>query len=164
MLQGTSSFVFTCKIKALKMNLKTWNEEVFGNIGRNKRNLLEDLQVFYVHKESRALDEEFRRKAEVVRELEKCTLMEEVSWRQKSRVMWLKEGDKGTKFFHSITSSNRRYNSIDTLMIGDNPSSNPAEISEHIVEFYQKPFTEQCNWRPMVHGISFDSISEAESS
>ena len=26
------------------------------------------------------------------RELEKCTLMEEVSWRQKSRVLWLKEG------------------------------------------------------------------------
>jgi hypothetical protein len=88
--------------------------------------------------------------------------MEEVSWRQKSRVMWLKEGDKSTKFFHSIASSNSRYNSIDTLMIGDNPSSNPAEISEHIIEFYQKLFTEQCNWRPMVDGISFDSISEEE--
>jgi hypothetical protein len=65
--QGMLSFVFACKIKALKMNLKTWNEEVFRNIGRNKRNLLEDLRMFDVHEESRAFDEEeFRRKAKVV--------------------------------------------------------------------------------------------------
>jgi hypothetical protein len=88
--------------------------------------------------------------------------MEEVNWRQKSRVLWLKEGDKCTKFFHSIANSNRRHNAFDTLMIGDNPSSNQTEISEHIVEFYQKMFFEQCRWRPKVDGISFDSISEVE--
>jgi hypothetical protein len=82
------------------------------------------------------------RKAEVVRELERCTLMEEVSWRQKSRVMWIKEGDKCTKFFHSIANSNRRHNTIDSLMIGDRFSSNQIEISEHIVDFYKKLFSE----------------------
>ncbi|XP_059436099.1 uncharacterized protein LOC132169027 [Corylus avellana] len=163
--QGTPSFVFACKLKALKLNLKTWNEEVFGNIERNKRVLLEDLRVFDEHEESMALiEEELARKAEVVRELEKCTLMEEISWRQKSRVCWLKEGDKCTKFFHSIANSNRRFNSIETLMIGDNLSSNLDEISEHIVDFYQKHFTEQHNWRPLVDGISLDSISEEEAS
>jgi hypothetical protein len=63
----------------LKLDLKRWNEEVFGNIGRNKRIHLEDLWVFDMHEESMALDEELMRKVEVVRELEKCTLMEEVS-------------------------------------------------------------------------------------
>jgi hypothetical protein len=53
--------------------------------------------------------------------LERCSLMEEVSWRQKSEVLWLKEGDKCTKFFHSIAKSNRRYNSLDSLLIGDTP-------------------------------------------
>jgi hypothetical protein len=51
----------------LKLNLKTWNEEVFGNIERNKMILLEDLRVFDVQEESRALDEEeLMRKTEVV--------------------------------------------------------------------------------------------------
>lgn len=68
--------------------------------------------------------------------------MEEVSWRHKSRVLWLKEGDKCTKFFHSMTNSNRRYNSLDSLLIGDTQSSNQTEISVHIVKFYQKLFTE----------------------
>jgi hypothetical protein len=30
--QGSPSFIFACKITALKMDLKKWNEEVFGNI------------------------------------------------------------------------------------------------------------------------------------
>jgi precorrin-6B methylase 1 len=107
-----------------------------GNIGRNKRILLEGLRGFDAHEESRALEKvKLARKAEVVRELEQCALMEEVSWRQKSRVLWLMEGDKCTKFFHSIANLNRRHNATDSLMIEDNISSNQAKICEHIVFF-----------------------------
>ena len=77
--------------------------------------------------------------------------------------MWVKEGDKCTEFFHSIANSNRRHNTIDYLMIGDRLSSNKTEISEHIVDFYKKLFSEQCRWRLKVDGIAFESISEVES-
>jgi hypothetical protein len=79
-------------------------------------------------------------------------------------VLWLKEGDKCTYFFHSIANSNRRYNSLDSLLIGDTQSSDQTEIGVHIVQFYQKLFTEQCRWRPMVDGISFDFVLESEAS
>jgi hypothetical protein len=52
--------------------------------------------------------------------------------------------------------------SIDSLLIDGMTSSNLAEISVHIVKFYQKLFTEQCRWRPMVDDFSFDSILESE--
>jgi hypothetical protein len=55
---------------------------------------------FDVIEEGRALGvEEKIKKAEVVSELESSTLMEEASWRQKSRMLWLKEGYKCSKFF-----------------------------------------------------------------
>jgi len=50
-------------------------------------------------------------------------MQEEVSWRQKSRVLWLKEGDKCTKFFHWIANSNRRFNAIESLSVNGSISS-----------------------------------------
>jgi hypothetical protein len=50
--------------------------------------------------EERGLSEEERvRKSILCRDLEKALLQEEISWRQKSRIKWLKEGDKCTFFF-----------------------------------------------------------------
>jgi len=39
------------------------------------------------------------------KELEKTILYKEVSWRQKSRALWLREGDKNTKIFHKMANS-----------------------------------------------------------
>jgi hypothetical protein len=44
--------------------------------------------------------------------------MKEVSWRQKSMAFWLREGDKCTKFFfHQMTNSNKRNNSVESLLV-----------------------------------------------
>jgi hypothetical protein len=60
LFQGSPSFVFARKLKALKLDLKKRNEEVFGNVERNKRILVEDLQAFNALEEGRALGgEEF---------------------------------------------------------------------------------------------------------
>jgi len=119
---------------------KKWNEEVFGNVEKNKWKLFVDLQAFDTIEGSRALvEEELLKKTEIVSEIERCSLLEEVSWRQKSRVMRLKEGNKCTKFFYSIANSNRRYNSMDSLLIGDTPY-NQIEIGEHIVKSIKSSF------------------------
>ena len=60
-----------------------------------------------------------------------------------------------------MANSNRRRNTIDSLLIDGTNSTNRAEIRKHIVQYY-KEFIEQCDWRPFVDGPSFDSIDEAE--
>lgn len=49
------SFVLARKLKALKLDLKKWNDKVFGKVERRKRSLLEELQIFDVIEEGRAL-------------------------------------------------------------------------------------------------------------
>jgi hypothetical protein len=113
------SFILACKHKALKANVKVWNEEVFSNIGRQKKLLLEELRGLEVVEEEGALcDEERVRKGKVINELERLILMEEVSWIKKSKALWLREGDKCTKFFYGTMNSNRRNESIDSLIVG----------------------------------------------
>jgi hypothetical protein len=80
-LQGSPSFVLASKLKALKFDLKRWNEEVFDNVERKNNILLEKLHVFDVLEEERALGvEEKLEKVEIIIEFERSTLMEEVSY------------------------------------------------------------------------------------
>ena len=102
------------------------------------RNLWKDLSVLELTEDSRVLLEEERLELERVQgELEKATLMEEICWRQKSRVLCIREGDKNTKFFHRIANPHRRFNSIDRLMVDGDLSSNPKAIAGAISHFYR---------------------------
>lgn len=49
---------------------------------------------------------EARKKAR--EEFKKWVMLEEISWRLKSREMWLNERDRITNFFHKMANANRR--------------------------------------------------------
>ena len=90
------------------MFLKTWNKEVFGVIDTKKREALS--QVVYwdeleKHSTLSLEDCEARKKA-----YKTWVLREEISWRQKSRELWLKEGDNNIKFFHKMVNAHSRRN------------------------------------------------------
>jgi hypothetical protein len=128
--QGSPSFIFSQKLKALKIDLKRWNDQEFGNVEFRKKMHMEELCALDSLEEQRGLTpEEKARKSGVIRDLENSILQEEISWRQKSRALWLKEGDKCTKFFHRVANSNRRSNSIESLFVNGSISSDQQVIS-----------------------------------
>ena len=51
-------------------------------------------------------------------------------WKQKSRVFWLREGDRNTKFFHALTKQRRARNKITQLQDGN---GNIVEDEEGLV-------------------------------
>ena len=58
-------------------------------------------------------------KVEDVNDFKRWALLEEVHWRQKSREIWLKEGDRNTWFFHRMANSHRRGNHIIKMKINE---------------------------------------------
>ena len=122
-----------------------------------------DLNEFDALAEVRQLTgEKYEKKALLVADLERTSLLEEISWRKKSKAFWLLEGDKNTKFFHRLANSNHRYNSISTLSINGELSSDFDAISEFITLSYNRLFTEEECQRPLLDGLDFSMISNED--
>uniref|UniRef100_A0A2N9IZD1 Reverse transcriptase domain-containing protein n=1 Tax=Fagus sylvatica TaxID=28930 RepID=A0A2N9IZD1_FAGSY len=161
---GTPSFVLAQKLKALKGDLKEWNKRVFGDVGIKRQQLECELQAFDDKESLSSLSLEEHILRDVCRaELENVAQLEEVSWRQKSRTLWLKEGDNNTKFFHKMANSHRRYNYMDKVVVDGVVYEEESEIREKVVHFYESLYQESETWRPMVDGLEFDGITATES-
>lgn len=96
-----------------------------------------------LHLNNRALtEEEIAKKATIFIEHEGCLKNEEVAWRQRSRALWLKEGDRNTKFFHQTANARKRYNHIDQLKVQGTTIAEPNSTKEEIISFYKKLYRE----------------------
>ena len=74
-------------------------------------------------------------------------------------MLFLKEGDSNTRFFHRMANSNRRNNCIENLMIDGALSSNQDRIVAHIEHFYMNLRSEQQMLRPFPDILDFPRIS-----
>lgn len=131
----------------------------FGNVEAQKSTFFEEFKGFEEIKEERVLSETKRaHKIKVSMDLKRVSLLEEISWRQKSRAMWLKEVDKFTKFFHRFANLHSLYNAIEALMVDRSVSPNPTEITNHIVNYYKNLLLEKFSWRPRLDGLQLDAL------
>ena len=134
---GSPSYVLAKKIKALKWEIKRWNLKVFGDKRARHKASCEELKMLDKIEEGRQLTkEEKASRTRISREVEASNLQEEICWRQKSRVRWLKEWDKCSQFFHMVVNANRRNNTIKSLIVNGSPTLDPDIIRDHIVSFY----------------------------
>ncbi|KAL6580846.1 hypothetical protein OROMI_006769 [Orobanche minor] len=68
--------------------------------------------------------------------------MEEDFWKQKSNVKWTVEGERNSRFFHHIVKKKRQKNSIHTIRLDGNVTTDPKEISNSAVAYFKNCFDE----------------------
>ncbi|XP_059669320.1 uncharacterized protein LOC132314474 [Cornus florida] len=85
--------------------------------------------------------------------------MEEISWHQKSLALWLKDGDRNTKFFHRLANAHRRCNHIGRIRVNGSDLWREEDVRGGIASFYQQLYTETLDRRPTLDGLPFNTIS-----
>ena len=68
---------------------------------------------------------------------------QEIYWKQRSRIQWLKEGDLNTSFFHKMANYRRRINTISSLLVNDAYIDSLTiiynAIEKHFFSLFNKP-------------------------
>ena len=137
-VQGTKMFLLQQRLKHIKIRLKEWKKNEFDNLFKAKREIEQKLEEIYQLLISDGFTEERKMKADSLQQEwdDKCK-QEEIFWRQKSRVQWIK-GERNTKFFHKSTIYHRSHNRISKLRDtqGKQPSTH-KEIEFYLVQHFQ---------------------------
>ena len=158
--QDSASMPINEKLKAVRKGLKSWNHEEFGNIDTNIKNLEDEIQKYddLSNERDLNLDEIENRKVAQI-ELWKWIKRKEQYWAQNSRILWLKEGDRNSKFFHTIASNKKRRNSIASIEIDGQPVNDPSQIKHEAVSFFKGIFKEEHILRPTFNNLQFNELS-----
>jgi hypothetical protein len=115
--------------------LHTWGKRKFGNIAKELEKARKQLELLQMNNGDQA---EMRRVADHMNEL---LYKEEMIWLQRSRVTWLKEGDRNTKYFHQRAVWRARKNYIKKLKDDEGRWQDvPSEMERMATSYFKELF------------------------
>ena len=81
---------------------------MFGDVVFRMKCLLTELLELDMREKLQVLSLVDRSRRTVIRaDIEHLASLDEISWRQKSKVLFIKEGDNNSRFFHRLANSHR---------------------------------------------------------
>lgn len=129
------------KVGKCGADLSRWASKEFGSVRRRKKKLTETLLKCQDGEEN---DQKRQPMQAAERELDHVLKLEETMWHQRSRVLWLKDGDRNSAYFHQKASNRKRRNTIDQISDGQgNVVKKEEEIEKVIREYYTEMFTSE---------------------
>lgn len=137
----------------LMHKLHAWGREKFGNVTRELARLREQLQQLHANNAPR---EDIRAATDLMNEV---LYREEMLWLQRSRIEWLKEGDRNTKFFHHRAVWRARKNKISKLRDENGVEQTvPTEMQRMAVSYFKSLYTRD----PSLNGEAITNLTPAQ--
>ncbi|GKV14964.1 hypothetical protein SLEP1_g25762 [Rubroshorea leprosula] len=148
-VEGWYGFKLKEKLKSTKKALKEWSRNAASEVDRK----IIEAESEIAHLDERGenvqlLPTEIEKRRSSFLELWKNLKLKENMWQQKSRLMWLKEGDANTKFFHRCVKGRWRKNEINSIQINGEQHKGVGEIKEKMASYFEQLFTEDRWQRP----------------
>ncbi|KAK4385711.1 hypothetical protein Sango_2695100 [Sesamum angolense] len=133
-------FKFQQKLHRLKAALKTWNFKVFGNIFQNICKAEQKAKDCEKRYDDNPTDENLISMNKATAELTFALSGEECYWKQKAACRWLTEGEKNTKYFHTLIKKKRKQSLLD-FFHGTPPPKNFTTASIVLIPKTESPET-----------------------
>ncbi|XP_074299289.1 uncharacterized protein LOC141630356 [Silene latifolia] len=134
--------------------LKAWKNTSIRQIRRTidwKRRQLERLN------EGNRDEESVLRRRKLVAEISDLRRQEEQYWRQRSRALWLRVGDRNTKFFHTRAGERKRKNYIAKLIDDEGVvRMEEEEVGTVAINYFEELFhsSNPCNFDEILNGFN----------
>jgi ribonuclease HI/exonuclease III len=140
-VQGSTSHVWEEKIKMLKYALKSWakNQPSPAAVRLEAQGLLEVHQLKMEQKE--ITPEILKEEDSLQRQWHQACRLEENYWRQKSRSLWLQEGDRNTAYFHKQAEARKHYKAVTEVQVQDKIIADPDGIKQAAYDTFEKLYT-----------------------
>jgi hypothetical protein len=124
-----------CKLEGVMESLQSWSKKTVGSVSRRIENLRKKLASINMDPNREQVQQN---KHDIEKELDSLLEQEEIYWRQRSRISWLREGDRNTKFFHQKATWRAKKNKIERLKKEDGSvTKNKEDMEELTNSFFQ---------------------------
>ena len=164
-IEGWGGYVIREKLRLIKFAFKEWHSVHVKNIPGKIDGLKVRLSELDEKGEEGGLSveeiDEMRGLTHDIHSLSRVSTS--ISWQQ-SWVLWLKEGDANSKYFHSVLASRRRRNAIVSLSVNGNMVEVVQPIRSVIYTHFKEHFAASSIIRPGVENLVFKNLSYAEGS
>jgi hypothetical protein len=127
------------QLEAVTGTMKDWEQFSFGSVRQELNRLRRELDSV---RRSSLHSGPTRRERQLMARLSELLTREEVMEKQRSRIEWLREGDRNTSFFQARSKERVRINRISALRRDDGYiATTQEELESTALEFYSKLFT-----------------------
>ncbi|OMO91306.1 reverse transcriptase [Corchorus capsularis] len=150
------------KLKSLKPALKAWASTKFGNLAASISSLEVEIQQMEELLAVNGENESLRNKLYHCKgELWKLMRAEERSLHQKSRVNWLNNGDKNSRFFHQKVAMRNASNNITSIQHNNFTITDPSEIKSFISSHFENLYNSRNALKIRNFDGRFNSLSDS---